>query len=212
MAEADASGNAPATENAGTPPAGEQTPSQPAVEETATLKKTELSELQKKAAQASEAQSRADKLEKELRETKRGFKRKVVDSENFKPEEILEVKSKVAARLITSDKYRDLVSKKPELTRILGKNPLDLLEANEFIDAEDAADQVFDYLDTLAETPVAPPPATPLKEEPPTAPINPNPATAETKTPEQAKAEQDAKLPLMDRMVSKIAGRVQIKQ
>jgi hypothetical protein len=211
MAEGTPSGNAPAPDNAGTPPAGEQTPSPYAVEESISLKKTEHDTLQKQAAQASEAQHRADTLEKEIRDLKRGFKRKVVDTENFKPEEILEVKSKVTARLITSEKYRDLVAKRPELAKILAKNPLTLLEVDQFIDAEDAADQVFDYLDELSvntEVPKAQP--TP-PETPPSSPVIPNPEGQAVKTLEQQQEAELQKLPVMDRMEQKLARRFVVK-
>lgn len=213
MAEAIASGNAPAASNAGNPPAeGKQTSSQPAVEETVSLKKTEHDELQKKAAQASEAQSRADTLEKDMRDLRRGMKRRVVNSEIFTPEEILEVKTKITARLITSDKYRELVGKNPTLAKVLAKNPLDLLEANAFADADDAADQVFDYLDELAKVPEAPaaqPVSSPPAPQPPA--VNPNPEGQAVQTPEQKKEEDSSKLPPLKRIEQKIASKITVK-
>jgi len=217
MAEANASGNTPAANEAGTPPAGTQTPSQSGNEETVVLKKSEHDELQKKAAQASEAQSRADSLEVENRKLNRPGARKVEAPTPFEASELSVIKSKVTATLLTNSDYRELIGKKPELARILAKDPTGILDTNEFADADDAISQVFDYLDeqvVASKSSAAPTtPANPPAETPPaSAPANSNPANGQpTKTPEQMSQEEFDKLPPMARIQAKIAGKIGVK-
>jgi len=214
MAEGTPSGNTPAAnETPVTPTAGEQKPSQPNQEETVILSKKEHDELQKKVAQASEAQSRADKLEVENRKLTRPGARKVEAPTPFEANELTVIRSKITATLLTNPDYRELIGKKPELARILAKDPTGLLEANEFVDAEDAISQVLDYLDEQVvasksgAVPVAPASVT---ETPSSAPATANPSGIASKTPEQMAQEEYNKLPPMERIQAKIAGKIKV--
>lgn len=214
MAEANASENALPSNNAGTPPAANGTPSQSGNEENVTLSKIEHDKLQKQAAQASEAQSRADIAERKLN---RSGSRKVEEPTAFEPAEMNQIRSKVTATLLTNADYRELIGKKPELARILAKDPTSLLDSDTFADADDAISQVLDYLDeqvTSSKSSSAPTtPATPPAVIPPAAaPANPNPTNGTpTKTPEQMSQEAFDKLPPMARIQAKIAGKVGVK-
>lgn len=222
MAEAIASGNTPLSNNAGTPPAATETPSQSGNEEIVNLKKSEHDELQKKAAQSSTAMSEADRLKKENdilnRKLNRSGTRKVEEPSAFEPAELATVKSKVTSALLTNKDYRELLDKKPELAKILAKNPLMVLDADEFLDVDDAVNQVLDFLDTQASTSGSSPaqPAAELPKETPTtpaapaAPANSNPSGTVTKTPEQLQQEAFNKLPAGERIAAKIAGRITV--
>lgn len=211
MAGESTPGNTPAAENTGTPPVGEQTPSQIKQEENITLSKKEHDELQRKAAMTSEAQSRADILEKQFG---RKSKRKVEEPQTFETTEISEVKRRVTTEILTNADYQKLTQSNPELARLLTKNPLDLLDTNEFVDVDDAFNQVMDYLDNRvlgSGQPVEPP----KKEEPvtsatPSSGANP-PGSASAIDVEAKAAEEDAKLSPMERIQRKIARRVNVK-
>lgn len=213
MAEGTPSVDTPAVNPTGTPPAGGQTPPQISPEETVVLSKVEHDKLQKQVAQASEAQSRADRLEVENRKLTRPGARKVEAPTPFEANELSVIRSKVTATLLTNPDYRELIGKKPELARILAKDPTGLLEANEFVDAEDAISQVLDYLDEQVvasksgAVPVTPAPAV----IPPSAPVTANPSGVPSKTPEQMTQEQLDKLPPMERIQAKIAGKISVK-
>lgn len=223
MSEAIASGNTPPSNNAGTPPAANGTPSQPGNEETVNLKKSEHDELQKKAAQSSTAMSEADRLKKENdvlnRKLNRSGPRKVEEPAAFEPAELATVKSKITSSLLTNPDYRDLLAKKPELARVLAKNPLAILDSDEFLDVDDAVNQVLDFLDTQVSAPGSTTPAQPATVPPvetppaPVAPSNPNPNNGTpTKTPQQLQEEAFNRLPPGQRIAAKIAGRITVNK
>lgn len=218
MAEANASGDTPpAANNAGNPPAGAGDTPPTNQEENVTLSKKDHDELQKKAAQTSEAQSRADTLAAENARLTRGGKRKVPVPTEFETKEVAEVKRRVTTEVLTNAEYQKLTQQNPVLAKVLLANPLQVLDTEEFVDVQDAVDQVLDYLDDLVAkgsggTPPANPPETPPQTPPAPAAVNPPPGSSPGKTPEEIENERLSKLSPMERISAKIAGKTQIKQ
>jgi hypothetical protein len=198
-----------------TPPvSGTATPPQGQEGEVVTLSKKELDDLRQQAARASEAQSRADILERQL---KRSGKRKVEEPQTFQSEEVMEVTRRVQTELLTNADYQKLLQGNPALARVLVKNPLQILETDEFIDVNDAVDQVLAELDKLLLSKSnklgseAPPTSVPPQETPP-APtfVNPSVNTPVTDEVEKELKRQEGMTP-MQRMEAKIAKRINVK-
>lgn len=209
MADSSESGNTPAAEKTATPAAGEQTPSQPKQEDTVTLSKQEHDELQKKAAQTATAQRDADILKKQL---ERKDKRKVAEPVgDIDEKELGQARSLITSKLLSNADYQKLTADNPLLAKVLTHTPWQILDNEEFVDAKDMADQVFDYLDNLL-----------LSKAPSTTPApatdsNPKPVQPETTAPkgdptdeDKKRQEADKNLPLADRIANKIAGRINV--
>lgn len=218
MAGEQTPGNTPAATPPVSPTGGEQTPSQPSKEESVTLSKKEHDELQRKAAQTDTAMRDKDILENKLKKYERPG-RKVAETQAFESNEVSEVKRIITSKVLTTADYQKLTQGNPELARILTKNPLDLLDVNEFVDVDDAVNQVLDYLDDRVKASGSgsgqPSPATPPPPATPPAPQpggGANPSPEALATDEKAKQEKEfEKLPPMERIKAKIASRVNVK-
>jgi hypothetical protein len=152
MAEENSSGNAPAadTKDQGTG-SGEQTPSQDGKEENVTLSKKAHDELQKKVAQLSEAQTRADTLQSKVDRFEKQGKRKVEDgtATTFTAEERLAAVTAVNAKILQNANYQKLIAGNKMLAKIIASRPWELLDTDDFADPADLVDQVSEVLDDL---------------------------------------------------------------
>lgn len=222
-------GNTPAAEQKPAAPAGGgQTPSQsgqqPAgqqgkEDEKVTLSKKEHDELQRKAAQTSEAQQRADTLQNML---DRKGKRKIEDtSPNFETKDVLVAVTSLNAKILQKAEYQKLVAGNPLLAKILSSRPWELLDTDEFADPDDLVSQVLDKLDemTLAtigkkdEKPAAPSATEEKKEDQPAPqPAAANPGGSGSPTSENKNQPKRGGLQTAtDRVADSLLGRIKIK-
>ena len=216
MAETKVSVATPPAENPVTPPVAVATPPQPSKEEPVTLSKTEHDKLQQQAAHAATAQKEAAGLQNKLDALTR---RKVAPLPPLEAQAVATVKSQVASAIISSPKYAPLLQKNPTLAKVLAKNPLDILDRDEFIDEQDATNQVLDYLDgeiqALNDATVAQPAAV-IPSAPAPKPINPDDVTPTENNPQQQltkeQKEANAKLPPIRRITNTIASRLKFNE
>lgn len=211
MADDNPSGNTPAPATTQPNSAdGKQTPSQETQQGSVTLSKEQHDTLQRQAAQASEAQKRADILQKQA---DRNSKRKV-ENPAFEQTEVVEVKSRLANKLLTDSTYSDLLRNDAILARVLTRDPLSLLDSDEFIDVDDAVNQVLDFLDKQVLTRVN---SSAVTDQQPTPPAqtpnqssitNPNPKADPVPTPEDQKKESQARQSPMQKITKTIASRI----
>lgn len=227
MADANPSGNTPAADDKEkTPPAGNPTPSQPSKEETVTLSKEEHDRLQKEAAQAREAQSRADKIaqdkEKAERQARMAARKKVAEPqlENFEQAELQRAKDMITGEVLANPDYQKLISGNKLLAKTLAQEPWRLLDQQDgFVDAQDLADQVLTALDTELEAATKKPegsnnaqPEPQPNPAPAPAASNPGGNAAPTKTEQELEEERLKKLPVHERIKARIQGRVNVKK
>jgi hypothetical protein len=210
MADPTGSGNTPAAdEKPQVPAAGEQTPSQPSNEETVILKKSEHDELQKKAAQASEAQKRADILKIQL---DRKGKRKVEGTTaNFEQKEVIEATTKLTAKILANADYQKVVGGNPILAKVLSSRPWEITDNDEFTDADDLVEQVLTKLDemVLSSNPATPPAKKEeAKVETPPQPAAANPVPGEDKKDEEKRG---GLYTAVDKIADSLKGRVRVK-
>lgn len=195
--------SAPATTPPATPPAGE--------EEVVTMPKSKAEQLERDAARAASAQH---DLEVEKRKNSGGA-RKVLTPEPFSDTDKAEVHREITARLLSDERMQQAISKNPLLKRTLtGPNPLSLLGQGEFIDARDAVDQLFAFVEDEVlskDGGATPPPATPPAPSPVATPAPPSPSTPghpPVTTEEEARQKELNKLSGMDKATASILGRV----
>lgn len=199
--------SAPATTPPATPPAGE--------EEVVTMPKSKAEQLERDAARTASAQRELD----DEKRKNRGGARKVLTPEPFSDQDKAEVHREITARLLSDERMQQAISKNPLLKRTLtGPNPLSLLGQGEFIDARDAVDQLFAFVEdeVLSKDGGATPPPTTPPEAPPAAAappgVNTPPANPPVKTPEEKEREERSKLSGMDAVQASIRSRVKVSQ
>lgn len=141
-----------------TPAAGSQTTTPPApatpVEEKVTVSKAEFEKLSRDAARAAEAQSRATRLEKMVKQSNGHFKTQqpVTPPSQEEREAAAAIEDRKAERalvaLAADPAYREVLDSDPTLRTILTQNPLAILPvyAPDALDAEDAVSLVKDAL------------------------------------------------------------------
>lgn len=136
-------------------------------EETVTVPKGEWEKTQKERDQARDMQSIADKEKrKALRKMKAmerafnnvsqgedGDTRGEVELEPYTDEEKTQISNQaekgILSKVATNSKYREVLDNDPTLKDIISRNPLALID--NYIDAEDAVEQVLEVLDERAE-------------------------------------------------------------
>lgn len=212
MEDPNGSGNAPAEQpNAGNPPVAPQTPSQTPPDGNVTISKKEFDELQRKSAITSEAQSRADILE---RENRRFGKKRLEQPEFLKNEELIKAKQIITEKALSRKDYQELLATTPEIAKAIMRDPSMLLDTDEFVDAQDLADHVFDYMDTriasssksvVPETPSSNPAPIPESANPP---AGAQPSKSEKEIREEELDKKNAGRPPVERIESKLAGRI----
>lgn len=175
----------PAVEEVKTPPPAATPAPVSQGSETVTLTKEEHERLQRDAARAASAQSRADRLERSRERNGQHFgaakqapppaPSKEQEEERGHEEDVKAERGLV--RLAVDPKYREILDSDPTLRDMITRNPLSLLPiyANDAFDAEDAIGLVREELDKrLASmkpatnpTPTTPAPASDVKTPPP---------------------------------------------
>lgn len=216
MADPTGSGDIPPATPPAPSPAAPATPPQPTPPaQVITLSKEDHDKLQRQAAQASTAQHDKDVLQNKLDAMSR---RKVAPLPPLEAQAVATVKSQVASAVIANPKYAPLLQKNPLLAKVLAKNPLGLLDKDEFLDEEDATNQVLDFLDAeivKLGDPAAPAAPNPAPAAPAPKEANPGGDSEPTATPtEKAKKEAEearAKLPPQKRIEQSIESRLAIK-
>lgn len=214
MADGTPSGNTPTEQNnAGTPPVAPQTPSQPSNEEIVVLTKTDYNELARKASITETAQRDAANASRKLAQF---GKKKLEQPEFLSNTELIKARNLITEKVLTNGSYQELTRNNPEIAKALMKDPSLLLDVDEFTDAQDLADQVFDYLDNrIVSTtpPVTPPAPTPSNPAPlpsgANPPANAVPAKSEAEVAQERAEEESKGRPPVDRIAAKIAGRIQ---
>lgn len=198
--------SAPATTPPATPPAGE--------EEVVTMPKAKAEQLERDAARAASAQRDLD----DERRKNRGQARKVLAPEPFSDTDKAEIHRGISDRILSDQRLADAVSKNPLLKRALtGSNPLSLLGKTEFVDAQDAVDQLFAFVEdeVLSKdgdgTPTPPAPTTPPAAAP-TPPPSPSPSAPPVRTDDEKERERLSKLSGEQRVIESIKSRVRVKQ
>lgn len=212
------------SEQPATPAAEEKkpavTPEKPAVEgDSVTLSKAEVDQLRRDAARASEAQTRADRLEKAQKRSKAHFD----SSRTPTPPSVEEVEAQGAAedakaerglmRLASNPEYRDVLDNDPTLRDLLTTNPLALLPvyASDALDAEDAIDMVKEALlarkAKLAPTPKAEDKKEEKKETPPVGGVNTPAPQVNSEAYESAKKNPNTESALAGMFKAKLAER-----
>ena len=195
-----------------TSPAPDGTPPQPSKEDSVVLTKEAHAELTRKAAVAETAQKNEAGLQRKLDAM---LRRKVEPLPPLEAAAVATVKTQVSAALIRDPKYLPLLQKNPMLAKVLGKNPLDLLDRDEFIDEQDATNQVLDFLNeqlgalgtTVEQPTIVKPTATAPKTTNPGDELSPTELSPqEVQTKEQKEA--NAKKPPMQRLTETIASRI----
>lgn len=167
------------------PQAPAATPTAPVVE-TVSLSKEEHAELVRQAARATEAQSRADRLEKFVGKDKGGAHFKPAAPATPPSPEEIEAKASAEDRkaerglmaLASDPAYREVLDADPTLRNLLVTNPLAVLPmmANDALDADDAITLVKEALGKRKSTvaPATPPsPAPAVPPAPPAGGVNP---------------------------------------
>lgn len=196
----------PAIAPAPTPPA---TPT--GEDKEVTMKESEAVQLRKDAARASTAQR---ELEDERRKNRGGAK-KVLPPEPFTDQDKAEIHREISSRLLSDERMQKAVSQNPLLKRTLtGANPLALLGETQFVDARDAVDQLFAFVEAevlSADGGATPHPAAPAAPAPaaPSAPPAINaPAAPPVTTEEENRQKELNKLSGMEKATASILGRV----
>ncbi len=214
MADVQPSVDTPPAVIPATSPAAPATPPQQPKQETVVLTKEAHDQLLRDSAVGKTAQKEKVGLESKLNAM---LRRKVEPLPPLEAAAVATVKSQVSAALISDPKYLPLLQKTPMLAKVLAKNPLDLLDRDEFIDERDATNQVLDFLDgelaNMSNAVVAPTTVIPTASAPHT--TNPGDEVTPTElSPQQAltkeQQEANAKLPPMRRLTNAIAGRLKI--
>lgn len=209
MADANASGATPSTpENPQVPADGKTPPPIDSTVETVTLPKKEFDQLAIDAARTRSAQQEAERLRQD--NLKFG-KKKLEKPEFLENAELVKAKQIITAKVLANKDYQELTASNPVLAKTLLYDPSVLLDETEFFDGHDLASQVLGYLDREVEISKAAKTITP----PPTAPVAPVPDAANppaefpaAKTEEEHKQEQPDGRRTVDRIASKLEGKI----
>lgn len=208
----------PAADPQNPAPAAPPTPAEPSKDDTVTLPKAELEQLKRDAARAAAAQSKADRLTRQLG-GQTGFRQTpVAPVPTERTDEQVAIEERKAERglinLALDPNYRELLDKNPDLRDMLTKNPLGALPilAPEALDAEDAIALVKEQLDlrassikeSSAKAAPAPSPAAPA------APVAPKPGATDAPSQKDidTRVEEARKLPNAE---SAVAGMISAK-
>jgi len=124
---------------------GEQTPPKEPAANQVSVPKERLDQLEKDAARASTAQSEADKWKRKF-ESKSA--KHAPEALAFTDAELADLHREINSKLLSDPDFATAINKIPAVKDILtSKNPLAFLGTSEFVDVEDAIEQLKEYLD-----------------------------------------------------------------
>lgn len=194
----------------GQTPAAPAPAAAPASSSKVEIDESELAQLKRDAARAADAQSKADRLERQYQRRKT-----VSEPEPFTDKEKAEIVSGVSQLILSKPEYGKLVQDNPALRKVLlGKNPLSILDTTDFVDIQDAVSQLEDFLvDEVARVGgngSAPAPSAPAATPSPV-PLNPQASATPVKTDVEKKQEELAKIPGMGGVEARLASRIGVK-
>ena len=206
------SGNAPIEQpNTGNPPAAPEPPSQTQPDGNVTISQKDFDELKRKEAIYSDAQSRADRAERDAR---RFGKKRLEQPEFLKNDELIKAKQIITEKALSRKDYQELLATTPEIAKAIMRDPSMLLDVEEFADAQDLADHVFDYMDSRIASQSKSQESIPAPINPAPIPESANPPNSAqpSKTAQEVRAEeldkQNAGKPPVERIESKLRDRI----
>lgn len=215
MAEAKTSEDTSSADQKSAPPAdGKTTPPQTSTDDnTVIVSKTEYAELKRKEAMLGTAQASSANFESELKRVKA----KGIEKETLQAPEIAEARSLITSKVLSNPDYLTLTSNNPELAKILTHQPWLLLDHQEFIDANDMAEQVINYLNSKVQVKKNTEAAEAEAAAKKVTTTDPKPAQPETTAPDgtvvdNAKKQKEAEknMSVGERIANKIGNRINI--